>query len=102
MEFFEHAVKYVFPQQPGSMVRGILTAQSHPYMKKKFISEMNYAWPDNTGKVMGLMIEPFYAKQVQAVIEDQEFYKLLALVDVIRVGKVREIIYAINELKKLF
>lgn len=63
---------------------------------------MNYVWPDNKGKIMGLMIEPFYPRQVEAVIEDQEYYKLLALVDVIRVGKVREIKYAVNELKKLF
>ncbi len=101
LEFLEHGVRYVFPQQPGSMVRGIPTAHSHPNMKKKFISEMNYVWPDNKGEVMGLMIEPFYKKQVEAVKEDQEYYKLLALVDLIRVGKVREFKYAVNELKKI-
>lgn len=100
LEFLEHGVRYVFPQQPGSMVRGVPTAHSHPDMKKYFISEMNYVWPDNKGDAMGLMIEPFYKKQVEAVKEDQEFYKLLALVDVIRVGKVREIEYAADELKK--
>lgn len=101
LEFLEHGVRYVFPQQPGAMVRGIPTAHSHPLMKNKFISEMNYVWPDNKGKVMGQTIEPFYPKQVDAIIEDQEFYKLLALVDVIRVGKVREIKYAVNELKNI-
>lgn len=100
LEFLEHGVRYVFPQQPGSMVRGIPTAHSHPEMKKLFISEMNYVWPDNKGEAMGLMIEPFYKKQVEAVKEDQEYYRLLAFVDVIRVGKVREIKYAVNELKK--
>ena len=100
LEFLEHGVRYVFPQQPGSMVRGIPTAHSHSVMKKVFISEMNYVWPDNKGEAMGLMIEPFYKKQVEAVKEDQEYYRLLALVDVIRVGKVREIKYAVNELKK--
>lgn len=100
LEFLEHGVRYVFPEQPGSMVRGIPTAHSHPDMKKKFISEMNYVWPDNKGEAMGLMIEPFYKRQVEAVKEDKEYYRLLALVDVIRVGKVREIKYAVNELKK--
>ncbi len=100
LEFLEHGVRYVFPQQAGAMVRGILTAHSHPFMKKKFISEMNYVWPDNNGKEMGLMIEPFYPRQSEAVLEDQEYYKLLALVDVIRVGKVREVKYAVDELKK--
>lgn len=100
MEFLEHGVRYVFPQQPGAMVRGIPTSHSHPFMKKQFISEMNYVWPDNKGEEMGLMIEPFYPKQVEAAKGDQEFYKLLALIDVIRVGKVREVKYALNELKK--
>ncbi len=100
LEFLEHGVRYVFPQQPGSLVRGIPTAHSHPDMKKVFISEMAYVWPDNKGEAMGLVIEPLYQKQVEAVKEDQEYYRLLALVDVIRVGKVREVKYAVNELKK--
>lgn len=99
-EFLEHGVRYVFPQEPGSMARGIPTAHSHPFMKKGFISELDYVWPDNKGSMMGLIIEPLYKKQVEAVQEDELFYKLLSLVDVIRVGKVREIKYAISELRK--
>ena len=99
-EFLEHGVRYVFPQEPGAMVRGIPTAHSHSSMKKKFISEMDYVWPDNKGKIVGLLIEPFYPKQVEAVKEDEVYYKLLSLADVIRVGKVREVKYAVNELRK--
>lgn len=101
MEFLEHGVRYVFPQRPGAMIKGIPTAHSHPFMKNSFISEINYAWPHVKGKVMGLMIEPFYPKQVETVLEDEVYYKLLALVDVIRVGKVREIKIAISELRKI-
>lgn len=101
MEFLEHGVRYVFPQQPGSMVRGIPTAHSHSFMKKSFNSDINYVWPDVKGDVIGLQIEPFYVKQVEAAKEDDGLYKLLALVDVIRVGKVREIKLAISELKKI-
>lgn len=100
LEFLEHGVRYVFPQEPGAMVRGIPTAHSHPSMKKNFISDVDYVWPSNEGKVVGLMIEPFYPKQVEAVSEDETYYKLLSLVDVIRVGKVREVKYAVTELKK--
>lgn len=100
LEFLEHGVRYVFPQEPGSMVRGIPTAHSHSIMKKIFLSEIDYVWPDNKGSTMGLKIEPFYPKQVEAVNEDELYYKLLSLVDVIRVGKVREIKYAVNELRK--
>ena len=100
-EFLEHGVRYVFPVKPGTMVRGIPTAHSHSFMKKSFASEINYVWPDVEGKVLGLKIEPFYLKQVKAVKEDEIFYKLLALVDVVRVGKAREIKIAISELRKI-
>jgi hypothetical protein len=101
LEFLEHGVRYVFPQQPGSMVRGIPTVLSHPSMKRYFDSDINYVWPDKDGEVIGLLIEPLYPKQVDAVKKDEVFYKLLALVDVIRVGRVREIKIAIDELKKI-
>lgn len=99
MEFLEHGVKYVFPQQPGAMVRGLPTGHSHSFMKKLIKSEVNYVWPDREGEVMGERIEPFYERQVEAAKEDPNFYKLLALVDVIRVGKVREVSIAKEELK---
>lgn len=101
LEFLEHGVRYVFPQQPGSMVRGIPTAHSHPFMKNSFISNTNYVWPANFGDTMGLSIEPFYPKQTEGASEDQKYYLLLALVDVIRVGKVREVKHATLELKKI-
>lgn len=82
------------------MVRGIPTAHSHPFMKNIFMSEIDYVWPDNKGETLGLTIEPFYPKQVEGAKEDPQYYKLLALVDVIRVGKVREVKNAIIELKK--
>jgi hypothetical protein len=100
LEFLEHGIKYVFPQQLGSMVRGIPTAHSHPFLKKYFISEMNYVWPDSKGEIIGLSIEPLYPKQIHAVKDNPDFYKLMSLIDVIRVGKVREIKFAVEELKK--
>ena len=87
MEFLEHGVRYVFPQEPGSMVRGIPTAHSHISMKKNFISDIDYVWPDNKGKIVGLKIEPFYPRQVEAVNEDETYHMLLSLVDVIRAGR---------------
>jgi hypothetical protein len=100
LEFLEFGVRYVFPQAPGAMVRGVPTAHSHPKMKQIFTGEMDYVWPDINGTSMGLMVAPFYMRQVEAVKEDPQFYKLLALVDLIRVGRVREANYAKTELKK--
>lgn len=102
LEFIEHGLHYVFPVSPGSMVNGIYTAHSHPFMQKYFDSENGYVWPEIRGKVRGLAIEPLYKDVVKAVKQDLNLYKMLALVDVVRVGKVREINIAISELQKLF
>lgn len=101
VEFLEHGIHYVFPQHPGALVRGIPTAHSHPAMKKKIISSEDYVWPDANGKVRGQAIEPLAKSVVKAVRQDEALYKLLALVDVIRVGKTREIKIALSELKKM-
>ncbi len=101
MEFLEHGLHYVFPALAGSLANGLYTAHSHPYMQSRFQSEFNYVWSDPRGEVRGLSIEPLYKKQVGAAKLDSTLYLMLALIDVIRVGKVRETKVAIDELKKL-
>jgi DNA-binding MarR family transcriptional regulator len=101
LEFLEHGIHYVFPQQPGSMTNGIPTAHSHPYLRQFFDSDIFYVWSDIHGKERGLSIEPLYPKQTIAVKNDETLYKLLALVDVIRVGRQREINVAVKELSKI-
>lgn len=101
MEFLEYGLHYVFPQHPGALVRGIPTAHSHPFLKKKIVSEDVYVWPDADGTVRGQAIEPLTKSVPKAVKEDEQLYKLLALTDVIRVGKTRELKIALQELKQM-
>jgi hypothetical protein len=101
IEFLVHGVKYVFPQEPGRIIRGMLTAHSHPFMKEHIRSENNYVWADHESEFMGESIEPFYEKQIDAAKEDPLLYKLLALVDVIRVGRAREVAIAKDELNRM-
>lgn len=100
MEFLEHGLHYVFPQLPGSMVTGIPTAHSHPAYASRLISELTYVWPDpEQGSVRGLAIEPLYKNVVKAVRKDAALYELLASIDIIRVGRVRELNMALDLLK---
>lgn len=101
MEFIEHGVRYVFPQTPGYLTRGIPTAHSIPFLQEIFASNINYVWPDPLGEMLGMQVEPFYRNQVEAAKLDPVLYKLLALTDVTRIGQVREIKVAISELKKM-
>jgi len=101
MEFLEHGIRYVFPAAAGSLTRGIPTAHAHPFMSHLFPSDEPYVWPDPEGEVRGVAIDPLYPGVTKAIRIDQNLYKLLALVDVIRIGKVRERKVAIEELKKM-
>lgn len=78
----------------------IPNAHAHPFMTDLFPSEEPYIWPDAGSRVRGFAIEPLYAGVTKAIRSDEDLYKLLALTDVIRVGKVRERRVAIEELKK--
>ncbi|MBA2501063.1 MAG: hypothetical protein H0V30_15215 [Chitinophagaceae bacterium] len=100
MEFIQYGLKYVFPTSPGAMVTGLGTAHSHPYYKKYFQVEMQYAWPDEEGNIRGLIIEPLHPNVPKAARKDELLYKLLASIDILRVGKVREQKKALDELKK--
>ena len=101
MEFIQYGLSYVFPQVPGTMVTGIPTAHSYPFYSKLFKSELNYVWPDIDGNMRGLAIHPLYPSVVKAVKKDELLYKLLASIDIIRVGRTRELKVAIEELQKI-
>ena len=101
LEFLQHGIRFVFPVQPGTLVNGMPTAHSHSFMRTHFSSELDYVWPDTRGNDRGLSIEPLYKNQVKAAKLDVNLYQMLALVDVIRVGRVRETIVAVDELKKM-
>jgi len=100
MEFIEHGLHYVFPQLPGRLVTGVPTAHSHPFYKKKLVSDINYVWMDIDGPVKGLSIQPLYKTVTKAIKKDELLYKLLASIDIIRVGNTRELKLALQELYK--
>ncbi len=100
-EFLVYGLKYVFPTEPGSIVKGIPTAHSASPIKEHIASgEEVYVWANARGTHRGQAIEPLYKSLPQIAQEDRLFYELLTIVDTIRVGRVREIKIAIEELKK--
>lgn len=100
MEFLQFGIRYVFPQKPGALVRGVPTAHSAPPLKSLIISEENYVWPSGEGTVRGQAIEPLYPSVLYAIKNDEKLYEMLALVDALRVGRVREKELAKKELEK--
>jgi hypothetical protein len=100
MDFIQFGIKYVFPIKPGPIITGIATAHSHPFYAARFSSGEPYVWPSHEGNLRGSAIEPLHKGVVKAALEDELLYKLLASVDVVRVGRVREIAIAVSVLKE--
>lgn len=99
-EFLLHGVAYAFPQQPGAIVRGVLTAHAAKPLNQIIQSNEKYVWPYAKGLERGQAIEPLYSTVVEATLNDKELYELLTMVDAIRVGRTREKEIAKKELEK--
>lgn len=90
IDFIKSGLRYVYPQRPGALSRGMATAHSAPPLNEKIMSEEHYVWPYAHGKLRGQVIEPLHPKLPEACLKDPELYELMALTDAIRVGKARE------------
>ena len=99
-EFLIHGVAYAFPQQPGALVRGVLTAHAAEPLNRIIRATEKYVWPYAKGLERGQAIEPLYSTIVEASLNDSDLYELLTMVDAIRVGRAREKEIAKKELEK--
>lgn len=100
LELLQYGLRYVFPQKPGAVVRGIPTSHSASPLKEEIQSSEAYVWPYGKGTVRGHSIVPLYPSVPEAALKDKKLYELLALVDALRVGRARERELAITELKR--
>lgn len=90
LDFLKSGLRYVYPQQPGSLVRGIGTAHSAPPLSSEIFSEEQFVWPFGKGNTRGQAIEPLHPNTPEACLKDEKYYELMALTDALRIGKVRE------------
>lgn len=91
-EFIASGLKYVFPAQPGALVRGIATAHAAPVLAGRLMSagDSIFVWEDAQGTARGQSVLPLFKSVPKAVRQDAELYAMLALVDAIRLGNERE------------
>ena len=98
-EFLIYGLRYCFPIVPGGLVRGIPTGISASPYSDTFVSgEASFVWPFAEGQSRGQAIDPLFPSVPRAVNQDVDFYKLMATIDVLRMGRVRERELAIKEL----
>lgn len=91
-EFLIHGIKYAFPPDHGTIVRGMKTAYAAEPMAKELLYDQQNppVWPYAAGADRGPSLSPLYKSVPMAAEQDHALYELLALVDVIRDGRARE------------
>ena len=101
LDFIQYGLRYVFAAKPGPTVRGIVTAHSAPPLAGRIVSDQTdvYVWSSPDGDARGQEIEPLYPTVPKAVKNEPMLYEMLALVDALRLGRVREQKIALEELK---
>lgn len=105
LEFIRYGLPYVFPAIRGAVSVGLPTAYSASVISDSFMmsdSDVKLVWPYAEGSARGESIEPLYPGVVNASLKDPLLYDLLALIDVMRIGKVREKEKALFLLKEKF
>lgn len=101
-EFIQYGVRYVFPVQPGPLVRGVATGHSADPLKSQLTFQEEMVWEHPEGTVRGQAIVPLYSTVPSVVKNNLLLYELLALTDSIRIGGAREKELAVSELQKRF
>lgn len=103
-EFLIHGIKYCFPTKPRALTPGISTGIAAPVFKGKIVTgkEPLPVWPYAEGDSLGVALDPLYPSVPKSIHKypDQNFYDLLALVDVLRYGRARERHIAIKLIQK--
>lgn len=102
-EFLAHGVRYAFPPVRQGEARGMPTAWgAEPLADELAFSGQNVpVWPSARGKARGIALEPLHPSVPVAARRDASLYRLLAIVDAIRIGGARERNLAVKWLGKL-
>ncbi len=97
-----HGAKYFLAPIRGGITVGMPTCWAVSPFKGRIVSsdELPPVWPDPEGTVRGLSFEPLYRTAPKAAALDAGFYELLAIVDVFRDGRAREVALAKEELQR--
>lgn len=85
-----HAVRHVYPAELGPPLRGVPTAHSAPMLSDMVQSSTVFVWPSDRGSSMGTSVSPLHDRVADIALGNPSFYKLMALIDVFRVGRLRE------------
>jgi len=102
-EFLTHGLRYAFPlHSAGKLMRGLPTSYAAPVAADVFVSTgLSPVWENSNGMTYGQAYEPIYPTAPQAAEGDRGLYDRLALIDMLRGGRLRERQFAEQKLKEI-
>jgi hypothetical protein len=94
-DFLCYGIRHTFGPEKSGVGRGLPTGWNCPLIDSPMNPpEIPLVWAQPGGQVQGELIEPLYANCADACGHDPGLYLLLSLVDILRLGKPRELGYA--------
>ena len=102
-EFLFHGLRYMFPLKvTGEMASGMPTGFAAPVSSDAFaVCGHVPVWNSRRGDTVGRVCEPIYPTAPDAAAEDSAVYAHLALMDMLRGGRLRERRFAEEKLKEM-
>lgn len=101
LDFLVHGVPIAFPGRLGPEVRGVPTAHGAPDLRERLVFDDEIVWPSAQGEVRGHGLTPLVPAAPDLVEANPALYRLLSLVDALRVGGTRERKLAASALEEL-
>jgi len=90
LEFLTKGVPYVFPGEIGVEVQGIPTAYSAPALAEHLSFVTHVVWPSKDGTIRGQSLPPLCKAAPNFPRTNPNLYRLLTLVDALRIGRARD------------
>lgn len=89
-DFLAFGVPYCFPGQLGPGTRGVPTAHSGPALSNLVQQSDPIVWPSRLGEVRGASLAPLCKGAPAMKNANPDLYRLLTVVDALRIGRARE------------
>lgn len=96
-----HAIRHVYPPSLGARARGLPTAWAHPVVAAHLQVSEALVWPYDEGGEVGPSLVPLHPCVPGAAERAPAFHELMAIIDVFRVGRVRDREVATERLEAL-
>ncbi len=102
LQFLSAGVPYAFPGVLGPETRGVPTAHSAPPLSTEIESQDKVVWPSLHGEMRGNRLIPLSPYAPETLHANPDLYRLLTLVDALRIGRARERKLATRYLEEAF